>query len=180
MMSIWTSEKHMNVNVCIGDLNATWPSPTPPEGLTASLILDSRKIMRMKPAASAIFSRCQWNWAYLWGQASPSKFCRFPGWSIFFFSGVRFRYYCASPCFLMYLDEICASPSSPSLKPQCYHVLPLSESASALTPPASAGMQAAHLLSTQGRKVDKQELLPEQVGLGWWLELDKAPRAATW
>jgi len=33
-------------------------------------------------------------------------------------------------------------------------------------------LEGTHLLSTQRRKVDKQELLPEKVGLGLWLALD--------
>lgn len=44
-----------------------------------------------------------------------------------------------------------------------------SESASEKDPQE---LEGTHLLSTQGRKVDKQELLPEKVGLGLRLALD--------
>lgn len=94
----WISMPH-GLWTCHGPAYSFLPPPfPPPQHLTASLILDSRKIMRMKPAASSS-----------------------------------------------------------------------SESASEKDPQE---LEGTHLLSTQGRKVDKQELLPEKVGLGLRLALD--------
>lgn len=50
----WISMPH---GLCIGPAYSFLPPPFPPQHLTASLILDSRKIMRMKPAASSSSER---------------------------------------------------------------------------------------------------------------------------